>query len=271
MPRFPYSDLKYNSLGKAKLVSKIDTWLFSGYELAIKTYLDQVIPLLKITHLIQGKVQTGEGNGTPLQYSCLENPMGVGAWWVAVQPSTCLSFGFTCAPYQHSPTTASSFQLSGHIRTFHIKGRWKSSFRFFHNILWKIQTNFLASPILATFTQVVGVPRYTFPPALWRTSSFLAKWKHQFFKEVIPDRIRYCFIGSTPNNSLPLLWWKWKVKVTQLYPTLCNPMDYTVHGIFQSRILEWVAFPFSMGSSWPRDQTQVSHIAGGFFTSWATR
>ena len=47
-------------------------------------------------------------------------------------------------------------------------------------------------------------------------------------------------------------------------------MDYTVHGILQARILEWVAFPFSKGSSQPRDQTQVSRIAGGFFTSWAT-
>ena len=51
----------------------------------------------------------------------------------------------------------------------------------------------------------------------------------------------------------------------------CDPMDYTVHGILQARILEWVAFPFSRESSQPRDQTQVSHIAGGFFTSWATR
>ena len=62
-----------------------------------------------------------------------------------------------------------------------------------------------------------------------------------------------------------------KVKVAQLCWTICNPMDYTVHGILQARILEWVAFPFSRGSSQPRDQTQVSHIAGGFFTSWATR
>ena len=60
---------------------------------------------------------------------------------------------------------------------------------------------------------------------------------------------------------------KCKVKVTQLCPTLCDPMDYTVRGIFQARILEWVAFPFSRGSSQPRDRTQVSHIAGGFFTS----
>ena len=52
--------------------------------------------------------------------------------------------------------------------------------------------------------------------------------------------------------------------------SFCDPMDYTVHGILQARILEWVAFPFSRGSSQPRDQTQVSCIAGGFFTPWAT-
>ena len=57
------------------------------------------------------------------------------------------------------------------------------------------------------------------------------------------------------------------VKVSQLCPTLCDPMDYTVHGILQARILEWVAFPFSGGSSQPRDRTRVSRIAGGFFTS----
>jgi len=44
-------------------------------------------------------------------------------------------------------------------------------------------------------------------------------------------------------------------------------MDYTVHGILQARILEWVAVPFSRGSSQPQDQTQVFHTAGGFFTS----
>ena len=47
-------------------------------------------------------------------------------------------------------------------------------------------------------------------------------------------------------------------------------MDYTVHGILQARILEWVAVPFSRESSQPRDRTQVSLIAGVFFTSWAT-
>ena len=59
-----------------------------------------------------------------------------------------------------------------------------------------------------------------------------------------------------------------KVKVAQSCPTLC---DCIVHGILQPWILEWVAFPSSQGSSQPRNQTQVSCIAGGFFTSWATR
>ena len=58
-----------------------------------------------------------------------------------------------------------------------------------------------------------------------------------------------------------------KVKVTQSCPALCDPTDHTVPGILQARILEWVAFCFSKESSQPRDQTQVSSIAGGFFTS----
>ena len=101
-----------------------------------------------------------------------------------------------------------------------------------------------------------------------------------------------------------------KVKITQLCSTICDPKDYTVYGILQARILElvafpfsrdlpnpkidprspalrvdslpaepqgsprileWVAYPFSRGSSQPRNYTRVSHIAGRFFTSWATR
>ena len=65
----------------------------------------------------------------------------------------------------------------------------------------------------------------------------------------------------------PLIVNEVKVKVAQFCLTLCNPIDYIVHGILQARILEWVAFPFSRGSSQPRDRTQVSRIAGSFFTS----
>ena len=62
-----------------------------------------------------------------------------------------------------------------------------------------------------------------------------------------------------------------KARVVQSCPTLCNPKDYTAHGILQARILEWVAFPFSRGSSQPRDRTPVSRIAGRLFTSCASR
>ena len=68
--------------------------------------------------------------------------------------------------------------------------------------------------------------------------------------------------------SLPVKW----VKVPQSCLTILQPHGlYIVHGILQARILEWVDFPFSRGCSQPRDQTQVSFIAGRFFTSWATR
>ena len=55
------------------------------------------------------------------------------------------------------------------------------------------------------------------------------------------------------------------VKSLQSCPTLCDPMDcglpgFSVHGILQARILEWVAMPLSRGSSLPRDQTCVSYV-----------
>ena len=64
--------------------------------------------------------------------------------------------------------------------------------------------------------------------------------------------------------------------VAQSCLTFCDPMDcslpgFSVHGILQLRILEWIAIPFSRGSSRPRDQTWVSCIASGLFTTWAIR
>ena len=64
--------------------------------------------------------------------------------------------------------------------------------------------------------------------------------------------------------------------VSQMCPTLCDPMIYSppgssFHGIFQARVSEWVTILFSRGSSWPRDQTQISCVTGRFFTSWTTR
>ena len=67
-----------------------------------------------------------------------------------------------------------------------------------------------------------------------------------------------------------------KILAAKLCRTLFDPMDCSppgssVHGILQARILNWVAIPFSRGSSWSRDQTHVSCIAGRFFTIWANR
>ena len=76
------------------------------------------------------------------------------------------------------------------------------------------------------------------------------------------------FFGGNISFSIWVSEW---VKVTQSRPTLRDPKVYAVNGNLQARKLEWVAFPISRGSFQPRNQTQVSHIAGGFFTSWATR
>ena len=81
--------------------------------------------------------------------------------------------------------------------------------------------------------------------------------------------------GLKPARLLCPWYWKnenWvKMKVTQLCLTLCDHMDYMVHGILQARILEWVPFLFTKGSSQPRDRTQVSRTGGGFLTNWAIR
>ena len=76
-----------------------------------------------------------------------------------------------------------------------------------------------------------------------------------------------CAQSSLTGISQARILEKVKVKVAQSYLTLCDPMDYTIHGILQARILEWVAIPFSRGSFQTKDQTQVSHIAGRFFIS----
>ena len=91
-----------------------------------------------------------------------------------------------------------------------------------------------------------------------------------FFKSdyfLLPPFLPPQVMPLCPKQVQSLAWITMKVKVAQPCLTLCDPMDYTVHGILQARILEWVAFPFSRRSSQPRDRTQVSHIADRFFTS----
>ena len=79
---------------------------------------------------------------------------------------------------------------------------------------------------------------------------------------------------ETDIYTLLYIKWKWNCSCLAVSdscdPMDCNPPGSSVHGILQARILEGVAIPFSRGSSWSRDQTQVCHSTGRFFTIWAT-
>ena len=125
--------------------------------------------------------------------------------------------------------------------------------------------------------QIKFLPAFSFVLWWW----ILGRWAESAFniKLIFTIPIPQIFIGAyyMLGSNLPRLSGlslsccagergKVKVKVVQLCPPLCDPVDYTVHGILQARILEWVAFPFSRGSSQPRDCTQVSCVAAGFFT-----
>ena len=105
----------------------------------------------------------------------------------------------------------------------------------------------------------------------------------QVFPESLPLRNHLCrnpclrlHVSGIQPKTARKMFLSTKVLVAQMCLILCNPMDYclpgcSVHGILQAGILEWVAIPFSRGSSQPRDQTQVFCIAGRFFIIWATR
>ena len=83
--------------------------------------------------------------------------------------------------------------------------------------------------------------------------------KRNIFSKYRSSSDLFCVLLSLEKEKV-------KVKVS-LCLTLCDPMDYAVHGILQARTLEWVTFSFSRGSFQPRDRTQVSLIAGKFFIS----
>ena len=83
-----------------------------------------------------------------------------------------------------------------------------------------------------------------------------------------------CIWESVNIVSLTKMWMR--MHVAQSCPTLCDPMDcslpgFSIHGILQARILEWVIISFSRGSSQPWDWTWVSRIGGRHFNLWATR
>ena len=104
-------------------------------------------------------------------------------------------------------------------------------------------------------------------------SQNLSQWLHVFCFMISRDRNSgYCAGNLLPllvrmDVTTPLCCCAYSLSCVQLFVTPGS----SVHGILQARTLDWVAMPSSRGPPQPRDQTQVSHTAGGFFTNWATR
>ena len=119
---------------------------------------------------------------------------------------------------------------------------------------------------LATFVQLVTESQ---------TQPLSQPWHSADFMPLVHNCAPECTATGEARSSI----FSWRLCLClflQSRLTLCDPMDCSqpgssVPGILQARILEWVAMPSSRGSSQPREHTQISHIAGGFFTIWATR
>ena len=99
-------------------------------------------------------------------------------------------------------------------------------------------------------------------------------WNHFHVDSILSPLLilSYCWINTSWR-------WSWGVVLNSKFEDQklcfvttmdCSPPGSSVHGILQVRILEWVAIPFSRGSSWPRDGARASCTAGRFFTIWAT-
>ena len=108
---------------------------------------------------------------------------------------------------------------------------------------------------------------------IWKTQQWPQDWERSVFiqseRKTMPKNVQ---TTAQLHSFHTLTRWKWS-EVTQSCPILCDPMDYSLpgssfHGIFQARVLEWVAISFSRGSSRPRDWTQVSPFAGRCWATW---
>ena len=102
---------------------------------------------------------------------------------------------------------------------------------------------------------------HIFPPTLcWAVNKYSLSFKHML---KYYSKLAIMHLEKKKGVSYPGVYYS-------LRTTDCRPPGSSVHGIFQARIPEWVAIPFSRGSSWPKDQTQGSHIMDRFLTVWAT-
>ena len=127
--------------------------------------------------------------------------------------------------------------------------------------IWKFSVHVLLKPSLKDFEHNLA--------SKWNEHSYMTVWT------VFCIALLWGWNENQPFRSYLQYEKSWIGAVAQSWLTLCDPMDCSlpgssVHGISQARILEWVAFSYSRGSSWPWDQTHISCIAGEFFTNSAT-
>ena len=141
-----------------------------------------------------------------------------------------------------------------------------------------VKMDFVKSPLLKVLT--LEYTCWTFCVAKWKVHLKCRKPEYSGWRKSISelfgfqDELTSCFWGTSFLLERAMY-----VLVAQSCPTLCDSMDCSppgssVHGILQAEILEWIAVPFSRGSSWPRDWTHVSCVScigGRFFIIWANR
>ena len=189
---------------------------------------------------------SGEGSGTPLQSSCLENPRDGGAWWAAVcgvaQSRTRLKWPSSCSGVRQHPPPLRSILWQALVTARVSSWNDFSDYLVFLACLPHENVSQWQGPCLSICCSI---------PAPDITTGHIVGaqlWTDWGTHKVV---VRIACVNTKPLQSCP---------------TLCDPMDWippgsSVHGILQVRILEWVAVPSSRGSSWPRDRTHVSYVS----------
>ena len=159
-------------------------------------------------------MRVGEGNGTPLQYSCLENPMDGGAWWAAVHG-----------------LTKSQTRLSDFTFTFHFPALEKEMVTHSSVLAWRIPGLREPGGLPSMGSHRVGHDWGDLAAAAAAAAAAL--------------RVGKLGWNIKLKTHWLLLFSHWVMSMTLCYPMDCNPPGSSVHGISQARILEWVAISFS--------------------------
>ena len=203
---------------------------------------------------------TGEGNGNPLQCSCLQNPRDGGAWWASVYG---VAQSRTRLKWLSSSILFYAFQIVPFLCQHVI---WNQNWfirETLHKVLAVYET--FRDVCLAETWVVITVTAICMELLL--CSRYDMKALHPLTLLILTPTFGLGTLSELVSESR---------SIAQSYLTLCNPMDCSrpgssVHGILQTRRVEWVTIPFYRGSSQPRGRTQVFHFAGRFLTIWSTR